>query len=342
MNKESTKFVIQWHLTHKCNLRCKHCYQEEYEKDLDFKELIYIFSQIKTFFNKNNYKGHINFTGGEPLLCEHLWGLTSFCDNNGITYGILTNGTMINDRIIRNLKSCKNLSFIQISLDGSREIHDSIRGKGSFDKAVSGLKELKRAGIETMVSFTASNTNFGELKAVIRLCQKIGVDRFWTDRLVPMGNNSLDIMTNTMFKHYISILRKEIKRNELLRRLKLSKTYIHNNRAMQFMCNCDRYRNDRRDSMYKCSAGKRLLAILADGKLLPCRRLPIELGNLTNESLSEIIENSVVLSKIINDIDTCEDCNNCIFKDKCNSGAKCLTFAVKGEISGKDINCLMK
>ena len=33
------KFVLQWHITHKCNLRCKHCYQEDYSCDLDLDNL---------------------------------------------------------------------------------------------------------------------------------------------------------------------------------------------------------------------------------------------------------------------------------------------------------------
>ena len=37
------KFVIQWHITGRCNLRCKHCYMTEYNKDLEVDDLIEIF-----------------------------------------------------------------------------------------------------------------------------------------------------------------------------------------------------------------------------------------------------------------------------------------------------------
>lgn len=336
------KFVIQWHLTHRCNLRCKHCYQEDYNKDLDFEELLKIYRQILDFLeeNKDKYKIHINFTGGEPLLSKNLDYLMDFCDRDGITYGILTNGTMINEDKAIWLSTFKNLKFVQVSLDGSERVHDSIRGKGNFDKAVNGLKQLKKVGIETMVSFTASNNNVHDLVNVIRICQRLGVDRFWTDRLVPMGSNSLDTMTDSMFRYYIDTLSKEIRRSEFLRKLKLSKTYIHNNRAMQFLCGVDNCRSERRDSGYKCSAGKNLVAILADGTLLPCRRLPIELGNLTTENLSDILKYNDKLKEICS-IEQIEDCKKCIFNTKCNSGAKCLTYAVNGELHGKDINCLM-
>ena len=49
------KFVIQWHITDKCNLRCKHCYQEDYCNDLKIEQLEEIFKQIKNFFINNNF-----------------------------------------------------------------------------------------------------------------------------------------------------------------------------------------------------------------------------------------------------------------------------------------------
>ena len=105
MRKE--KFVLQWHLTHKCNLRCKHCYQDDYKNDLSLEVCKNILLQFKNFIDKNNYKLHINFTGGEPFVegnKEKLFKLMAACDVLGITYGILSNGTLITKEITKELK----------------------------------------------------------------------------------------------------------------------------------------------------------------------------------------------------------------------------------------------
>ena len=325
------KFVIQWHITGKCNLRCKHCYMEEYNKDLNKENLIDIFNQINNFFNKYQYKVHINFTGGEPFISPYLFDLLKLCDDNNITYGILTNGTLLNIKILDKLSECKNLKFIQFSLDGVQKTHDFIRGNGSFDKTIESIKLTRKFNIQTMVSFTANKNNYKELNKLISICRKIKVDRFWTDRLIPSGNNILDIMETEDFIKYLKLLDKEKFKYNLLKKLRIKTTQIHTNRALQFTC-----KNSH--EFYVCSAGKSLLTILEDGTLLPCRRLPLEIGNLLNDNIINLYENSEIIKELKDDI-IAKGCEKCKHNKHCNGGAKCLTYAVKKEMYLKDINC---
>lgn len=322
------KFVIQWHINNQCNLKCQHCYQDDYSKNLELDELIKIFNQILDFFNDNNYKGHINFTGGEPFLSKNIWKLMDLCEQNKITFGILTNGVLISQGFVDILSRYTMLKFVQISIDGDKSIHDSIRGEGNFNKAFNAVRLLKNRNIQTMISFTANKKNKDVLKDVIRICEKEKVDRFWTDRLIPMGNNKLDCMTTEEYKEFLKILGKESIRAQ---RLPWIKTTIHTNRAMQFICT-------ENSCGYKCSAGINLLTILADGTLLPCRRLPLELGNLTTQNISEIVNTSTIIQELKNE-PISDECQNCNMKNKCNSGAKCLTYAITGSWHGKDVNC---
>ena len=326
------KFVLQWHLTHKCNLRCKHCYQDDYKKDLSIELSKKILLQFKEFIDENKYKGHINFSGGEPFLetnKEKLFKLMAACDVLGITYGILSNGTLITKELSQELKKCKNLKFIQMSLEGTQKTNDKIRGKDNYRKVMKAIKILNKAKIETMISFTVHESNYKELKKLIWKCRLSGVKRFWTDRLVPIGSlddykaNGLDLITTSHYLEVIDILGKESKLNWL-------GMIVHTNRSLQFFNGCNEY--------YKCSAGDKLLAILADGTLLPCRRLPIVFGNLIDNSFQNVLKNDIVKS-FKEDISK-NDCHSCLWKEKCNSGAKCITYALTNNLSGKDINCL--
>lgn len=325
------KFVIQWHITGRCNLRCKHCYMVEYNKDLEEDDLIEIFNQIKAFLIGNNFTGHVNFTGGEPFLTEHLWGLMDLCEENEISFGILTNGTLIDEGIACKLQTYKKLRFIQFSLEGSAKTHDYIRGKGSFQKTAKAIKLVNTYGIQTMVSFTASKNNYKELAKAVRICRRWQVKRFWTDRLVPLGSNELDMMTNEDFKKYLRVLDRESKKSKLLARIGINTTNVHTNRAMQFLCSTS-------TDSYICSAGKSLLAILEDGTLLPCRRLPWELGNLLEDNLSNIYDKSNMVNMLKGDCIP-DECKNCFNAKICAGGAKCITYAIYGDIGHRDYNC---
>jgi len=52
------EFYFQWHITNECNLRCKHCYHETYNKDgLSSKNLIKIGNHLCDALEKWNRKG---------------------------------------------------------------------------------------------------------------------------------------------------------------------------------------------------------------------------------------------------------------------------------------------
>lgn len=75
--------------------------------------------------------------GGEPLLCPFFQELTELLRRNGFGLGLVTNGTRI-DRYADLLR--REFKRIYVSIDGNREVHDRIRGKGVFDRAAGNLE----------------------------------------------------------------------------------------------------------------------------------------------------------------------------------------------------------
>ena len=68
------KFILQWHLSEACNLKCLHCYQKNHvPMELSYEQLINILNQYRDLLNKVHAKGHINLTGGEPLCSQHFY-----------------------------------------------------------------------------------------------------------------------------------------------------------------------------------------------------------------------------------------------------------------------------
>lgn len=317
------KFVFQWHLTHRCNLRCSHCYQEDYSADLPWQTLESIYWQIKEFAEKFGFRVHINFTGGEPLLCEHLFSLFDLCQRDGITFGLLTNGTMVSSAIASSLTRYSCLKFVQVSIDGLRGVHDRIRGKGSFNLAFRGIRELRRYGIQSMVAFTVCRENYGELQSVVRYCRRHGVDRFWADRLVPIGGCKEASVSAKEYAAAVELLAKEQRKEGMT---------VHTNRAIQFLYGGD--------CIYHCSAGSELLVVLADGTLLPCRRLPLVVGSLMENNISELFEKSSILQEL-RSFEYPEECSTCGVRHLCKGGAKCQSLALKGDWKMKDPGCCL-
>ena len=325
MSSKGKKHVLQWHILHRCNLHCTHCYQDEHSSELPFSELERLLRQYMAFCDDYRFRGYINITGGEPLLSQSLFPLLSLFEKNGITFGLLTNGTLIDKSVSDELSRFSRLSFVQVSIDGTRETHDSIRGKGNFDKAFAGLHLLKKAGIQTMAAFTCHKRNYKELPDVIKLVRRHGIDRFWADRLIPFGGNTEDILTDEQFRETLRVLTKEHYRKPLF-----SRTDVHLNRSLQFLEGGDCY--------YRCGAGTTLLTLLADGTLLPCRRLPIPIGNCLERDMLTLCKESPVITELALE-KIPDDCIHCPKAHLCRGGAKCLAYAVSGKLDAKDINC---
>ncbi|MHA1979193.1 MAG: radical SAM protein, partial [Candidatus Hodarchaeales archaeon] len=171
--------LLQWHLTDRCNLRCSHCYQESYEgRELDIKELGIILDQYKSLLKRFRSKkkrvwGHITVTGGEPFIRSDFIDFLKLLslDKELFSFAILTNGYFIDEKMARTLKIL-GPRFVQVSLEGTKQTNDKIRGKGSQDRAVSALKLLGKEKIRTLISFTAHRGNYREFPKVAKLARK--------------------------------------------------------------------------------------------------------------------------------------------------------------------------
>ena len=59
------EFYFQWHITEKCNLRCRHCYHDRYTSDneLELGQLIFIADKMDATLRKWDKIGTVSFTG---------------------------------------------------------------------------------------------------------------------------------------------------------------------------------------------------------------------------------------------------------------------------------------
>ena len=314
------RHYLQWHITHECNLHCRHCYQDDNRCVMPYAEMAAALDKYDEYIRAEGFEGQINLTGGEPLLHPDFYRIAADIRGRGMLLGILTNGTLIDDDAARAIAELKPL-FVQVSLDGSIKVHDAIRGAGSFDKALRGIDFLKAHGVKVLVSFTVMQGNYREFKKVAAVCAAHKVDKLWWDRVVT--DDATQYVTTTQFKEM------SVSAAALAGRY----PFISNSRALQWIPD---------DSCgYECSAGKRLLIILANGDMMPCRRLPFVIGNIAEVSaLKPMLESNEIMKKLAAPAFP-KGCAQCPHFYKCAGGARCVTYAQTGKLDVKDVNCYL-
>jgi len=170
--KPSLKTVF-FHLTKRCNLKCPHCYfhqDDNADTDLPFPVVIGLLDALMENEGKS-----ITLSGGEPLLYPGIKEIIQYARQR-LEVKILTNGVLI-DREWAEFLADMNVS-VQISIDGSGvEVHDSIRGKGNFEKSRQALKYLQEAGLGHKVNFstTVMKQNLHDLSKIITLAEEYNV-----------------------------------------------------------------------------------------------------------------------------------------------------------------------
>lgn len=335
--------LIQWHITERCNLECKHCYQDKkYIPELCFSDLHTILKEFKKLVEyfrfktgNNKFRVHLNITGGEPLVRKDFFKLLNLIHKYAdyFSYGILTNGTLINEKNIKELSSNKP-GFIQVSLEGDRATNDQIRGKGNFDKTVNAIKLIQKEKIPVLISFTVNKLNLEKFKEVAHLGKKLGVKKVWVDRMIPYGNakNIKNYLLDRKETYRFFLDLKKIKKQ--VESSPFNKTEIAMDRALQFLID--------NKKPYRCNAGYSLITVQANGDLVPCRRMPIVIGNIFKKSLKKMYLNSNVLTGL-RDIKKCDPrCKKCVYFNLCRGGLRCLAHAIYRNPFKKDPGCWLK
>lgn len=325
------RFVLQWHLSENCNLKCLHCYQENHKPvQLKYEQLENIYMQFKELLAKKKMKGHINITGGEPLCNPHLFKILDLIkqDADIISFSILTNGTLINDEIAKKIKSY-NPYYVQVSLEGGKATNDFIRGKGTYERIAKGIKNLRKYDIFTSISFTATKLNYKEFPQVVKYARKYNVNNVWSDRYIPLGNSEDKELTlnYNQTREYLKIMYDQ---REKLHKKKNNITTISMYRALQFQMT--------NDFAYGCTAGDTLLTVMENGDLVPCRRMPIVIGNLLKDNMYNLYKNNKILKDLRKNTIP-DDCKFCENSEMCHGGLKCLTYALYKDLNHKDVGC---
>jgi len=181
--------VVVWNATKRCNLKCMHCYSSSqnirYADELTTQEGMNLISDLASFGSPV-----MLFSGGEPTMREDLPELAQFAVDRGMRAVISTNGTLLTRKMVDIFKRI-GLSYVGVSLDGLKEIHDRFRGvPGAFDMTLKGIRACQDAGIKVGIRFTLNRRNVSDIPSIFDLIEQENIPRACFYHLVYSGRGS--------------------------------------------------------------------------------------------------------------------------------------------------------
>lgn len=319
------RFHVQFHVTNACNLRCKHCYEGGCPSIVEwgYGDFIKAIDSLWSCFQKWGVLGEISIIGGEPTLHPDFIKMVDYLGHRQdvVAISILTNGVRLTSEQIDLFK--RNNCYVQISIDGvTKSAHDYIRGNGNYDRAIESLKKLKEEGIKTSVHFVLSKYTYPLSENFFEMLVENGVKRVSFSRIVPFGNAKVDDMLSASETRETYDFINRMKE-------KFSESDLHVSSTRPLWCNFG-YSG-------KCPVAIQTITVLENGDIMPCRRLPIVIGNIKKDNFYKIWYTDDTLNKL-RDRSAIEKCGKCKFVNDCGGG-RCLAYAVYGDYMRKDPQC---
>lgn len=310
-----------WEFTLKCNLRCSHCGSSAgipRVKELTTKECFKLCEELAELGCED-----VSLMGGEPFL-RNDWVSVSQCIKDlGMNLNFVSNGTIL-DRHINKVCQLKP-KVVGISLDGMKETHDSIRGKGTFEKAINSIDLLRDKGIQTTVISTVSKLNFKDLPKLKDLLFKKNVN--WQIQIaMPFGNFQKELMLSKEEFYATALFIAKQRINNPFEDLPVIGAHCYGYYSKILPgCKWD-----------GCSAGRTAIGITSDGGIVGCLSMGnnrfIE-GNIREKSLKEIWENpdNFSYNRKFDISKLGPNCKNCKYGARCQGGCNANSFTITGE-----------
>lgn len=291
-----TPITAVWEITEECNFKCPHCRAAYASKSDD----INIENSIMNELIKNHILS-VNISGGEPLLNRRINKIVEKLVSNGIDTGISSNGWYFKEKGKELIE--KGLSFIQVSIDGTPDVHDKFRGvNGAYNRAIEALQFAKENEIRTQMNVTITSENIDSLDYNIKVAKELGIDRIFFRRVLPTGRGETNRYVLPKKEKYIETIKhlSSINIDGLDIAIDDPIIGVLKNQSINII---------------GCTAGIKSVGIASDGSVYPCIFFRECIGNLNTTSLKEIWDSSDVLKKMRSrDIG---ECGLCKYKYSC-------------------------
>lgn len=335
--------ITSWRATKSCNLNCAYCNvkatRDPAPDELDTEEALDLVDQIHEFGSQ-----WFGLKGGEPLMRNDIFEIIGHARDLGLNVCLLTNGCFVEGETYENL--VKNEVFTSISIDGTRKTNDRLRGEGTYEKALSAVKKLSKAGILNGLSMAVTSVNYKEADHIFALAEEYGANFVWFNHLVPAGRakEKTDLEPSPeqyewFLNHIYDLSQKKYQKD--------FDVHVH----VPFYARIVKERDPENfqewfDNEFK---GKCIyflfggyLSVLENGDVIPCFYTEdLKIGNIKENSLKELwakTKKSDFFSRLRDPDNLKGKCRDCKHRDICG-GCRTRARAYTGDYFGSDPAC---
>jgi radical SAM protein with 4Fe4S-binding SPASM domain len=319
MNK---MLVAGWSLTNMCNLKCVHCYNASGKRmpdELTTTEALAVVKKLK----KAGVVA-VNFGGGECCLRPDFIRICSAIRKQGIKISYTTNGTTYS-RIKNNLGLFDDIG---VSIDfADAGVHDAFRGvPGTFNAAISTIKELVQKGVDTEIvtCLTKQNSPVRELQKMLDLCKSLKVNYWRLNRFRAHGRgfeNKQLALSKDDLKNAFAFLAKHMHAKVSVPEPLFRAAYGGNY------------------SISGDPSGNSAFRIQVNGNVTPSVFLDISGGNIKERAVAEIFSSPIF--RRIRNRKALGKCRKCASYYHCSGGDAGASYLVYGHFNGPDPLCFL-
>jgi radical SAM protein with 4Fe4S-binding SPASM domain len=338
--------MVSYSITTKCNLKCKHCYSESTDQaapdELSTEEAFRLMDDLSGWGI-----GLLIIDGGEPLCRDDLLDIVKYASSKGIRTTVGSNGTLIDKTMATSMLEARVMA-VAISVDGAdAQTHDYFRGiAGAFDQTMRGIEACRDTGLPFQLNMVIRKDTLSQLEDMLHLAIDLGANAAELFDLVAAGRAKEECKEQTLSsderRQAMELLSDAQVDYPLIIRVPACPMYPLLLQEKHIQPKHFPIEMLKRVPYYGrgCAAGMPMgyVMVQSNGEVNPCMLLQVKLGNIREQSITSIWENSPVLAELRQRELLKGECGSCSYKVTC-SGCRGRAYEGTGDIMAADPGC---
>jgi len=302
---------VTFELTYNCSEQCIHCYNsgatrnsteqsKRNRQELTFEDYKRIIDEL---YSLGLMK--VCLSGGDPFSYPFVWQIIDYLYKKEIATDIFTNGQKLVGKVESLIAYYPRLVGISI-YSGIAEDHDYItRIKGSFQKSLQVARKLSDYGVPMDIKCCVMQTNVKTYYTVAALAKELGADLQFEISITDSVDGDRCVSENLrLTSEMLAVVLRDD--NVPLYVGKEAPNFGEQPKLMNHNA---------------CGGGKNSFCITPEGNLQPCVGFPCSFGNIKNQSITDIFQNSEDLkwwqNLTLNDYGECGKHDYCAYCNLC-------------------------
>jgi radical SAM protein len=350
--------LIFWETTKACDLSCIQCrasaIKDPQPGELDPEESLNFVRSLKDFGRPYPV---LILSGGDVMKKSNLKEIARELHSEGIRYSISPSATdLVTEEKMLYLRD-NGMASVSLSLDGSEpKTHDKIRGvDGAFQKTMDIIDLLTRLGIKVQINTTVMRENIADLPHIFSVLREKHISTWEVFFLINTGKGSKlealdsrnvnDVNKWLVFASFYGMNIRTVE-SPIFRRMQID--YMASGelsggeifeRLKKITVNLEgKPETTKTGPVGTTWDGNGIVFVSHDGKVYPSGFLPIEVGNIRENPISEIYRRSGVMRLLRDPSKFSGKCSYCAYNGYC-PGSRARSYNLTGDPFGNDPMC---